>query len=401
MNIAMDLIREALLGGSGGGGGGGGGGADQLGHYDADVMLFDFDGTIIKTYTKAEFLALDAYPDYPTHKNLTGSKWTYSLADAKTYVTNNRFLDIGAVYETTDKSTVVEYYGDIDNFTVRLAFASSANNNAVIDWGDGTVETKGSTTKTAYTHTYAQAGPYTCTVKVSTGTITFSGASNDGAFGNNSSGYFVKKIYLGENAKLGNYGLPYLVNLEAVMIPEGSDIGGKTYMFSNDVKLKHITIPPDVTSLGSSSISTLGIESICAPKGMTTFGSSSMTGLNRLNRMTHPATLTTVPTMSGCTSLRVAVVPDGITATSGNSFSQSMALRYFSLGSTVTSTGAILQGCRPATEIHFKPTTPPTIGGTFNQNGSTPEVIYVPAASLDAYKAASGLSQFASVMVGE
>lgn len=402
MNIAMDLIREALLGGEGGGGGGGGGGESQLGKYDADVMLFDFDGTIIKTYTKAEFLALDAYPDYPTHKNLTGKKWTYSLADAKTYVTNNMFLDIGAVYETTDGTTMVEYYGDVDNFEAGLTFLSSQSNNAVIDWGDGTVETKGSTAKTTYTHTYAQAGPYTCTISVTAGTITLSGAQYNGGFGALKEAYSVHKVFIGKDVLLGNYALSYCHNLEAVMIPEGTGIGGKSYMFSNDVKLKHITIPTDVTTLGSSAIASIGIESICVPKGLTSYGSSSMTALNRLNRITHPATLSSVPTMTSLASCRRAVLPEGITSITGNTFSNSDCLDYFILPSTITNMGPCLGGCRPVIEVHLKPTTPPTISGNqFNFQGGTPTVIYVPAESLDAYKTATGFSQYASVMVGE
>ena len=49
-----------------------------------DVNFFDYDGTVLYSYTKEEFMTLDALPANPAHASLTARGWNWSLADAKT-----------------------------------------------------------------------------------------------------------------------------------------------------------------------------------------------------------------------------------------------------------------------------------------------------------------------------
>ena len=60
-----------------------------------DVNFYDYDGTLVTSYTKTEFLSLSAMPDNPSHDGLTAQGWNWSLNDAKTYVTANGKLDVG------------------------------------------------------------------------------------------------------------------------------------------------------------------------------------------------------------------------------------------------------------------------------------------------------------------
>ena len=44
-----------------------------------DVNLYDFDGTRVYSYSKAEFLGLSSLPGNPAHDGLTAQGWNWSL----------------------------------------------------------------------------------------------------------------------------------------------------------------------------------------------------------------------------------------------------------------------------------------------------------------------------------
>ena len=54
---------------------------------DDDVLFYDYDGTLVKSYSKDDFLALTAFPENPSHEGLTAQGWNWSFEGAKSYVT--------------------------------------------------------------------------------------------------------------------------------------------------------------------------------------------------------------------------------------------------------------------------------------------------------------------------
>ena len=76
--------------------GGGGGSASDA------VRFFDYDGTILYSYSASDFAALTAMPSNPTHTGLTSQGWNWTLADAKAQVTAMGSCDIGQMYVTSD-----------------------------------------------------------------------------------------------------------------------------------------------------------------------------------------------------------------------------------------------------------------------------------------------------------
>ena len=72
---------------------------------ESDVNFYDYDGTILYAYTKADFLALNEMPANPTHQGLTAQGWNWVLADAKSYVNKYGGLIIGQNYITDDGKT--------------------------------------------------------------------------------------------------------------------------------------------------------------------------------------------------------------------------------------------------------------------------------------------------------
>jgi len=60
-----------------------------------DVNFRDYDGTLLYSYSKSDFLGLAAMPPNPEHEGLMAQGWNWTLADAQSYVNACDKLDIG------------------------------------------------------------------------------------------------------------------------------------------------------------------------------------------------------------------------------------------------------------------------------------------------------------------
>ena len=216
--------------------GGGGGGGTSVAVSKSDVNFYDYDGTLLHSYTKSAFLALSALPDLPTRDGLTCQGWNYTLAKAKEYVTSYGVLDIGAMYITDDgKTRLYIKIAAAGRMNVPLYFSQTAANGVTIDWGDGSAtQTLSGTGDRHTTHSYASIGDYVITLKVNSGTL---------GLGNDSSSYCVM-------GATGNNGRVYCNMLQAVEIGKNvTSIG--TNVFYNCYSLASIVIPSGVTSIGN------------------------------------------------------------------------------------------------------------------------------------------------------
>ena len=84
------------------------------------VTFYDYDGTVLYTYTTSEFLALSAMPSNPTHTGMIAQGWNWTLSDAQQYVTNWGYLNIGQNYTTSSGAT--EIFIEIPSDFVDLSF---------------------------------------------------------------------------------------------------------------------------------------------------------------------------------------------------------------------------------------------------------------------------------------
>ena len=98
-----------------------------------------------------------------------------------------------------------------------------------------------------------------------------------------------------------------------------------------------------------------------------------------------------------CGSLTSVTIPNSVTSIGNASFQSCTSLTSVTIPDSVTSIGeyAFLT-CTGLTSVTIQATTPPTLNGVdvFNSTNNCP--IYVPAESVDAYKAASRWSTYAS-----
>ena len=103
-----------------------------------------------------------------------------------------------------------------------------------------------------------------------------------------------------------------------------------------------------------------------------------------------------------CGSLASITIPEGVTSIGEYAFAHCQGLTSITIPEKVTSIDdAVFYNCRNLASVYCKPTTAPTLGGpnvlAGNASGRT---IYVPTASVDAYKAATEWSTYADAIVG-
>lgn len=115
--------------------------------------------------------------------------------------------------------------------------------------------------------------------------------------------------------------------------------------------------------------------------------------------LTIPNTVTTLANgcFSGYKAITSVVIPNNVTTINGQVFGGCSNLTKINVGSGVTSIGTkAFYYCTGLTALIFNSTTPPTLADTDVLSNTNNCPIYVPAASVEAYKAASNWSTYAS-----
>lgn len=206
-----------------------------------DITFYDYDGTIVTSWTLAELATKTALPDYPSHDGLTCQGWNWSLADLKT---TNRKMNVGAVYITDDGKTRI--YIRLEEGRTSPMLGVCPNGTVTVDWGDGTTPntlTGTSTTSVKWTpnHTYSAPGEYVIKLTVD-GIMGFYGF---GPF----SGYSAILRYSSSDSDKRNY--TYQNSVRKIEIGNGVTSIGE-YAFSSCYSLASITMSNEVTSIGAS-----------------------------------------------------------------------------------------------------------------------------------------------------
>ena len=189
--------------------------------------------------------------------------------------------------------------------------------------------------------------------------------------------------------------------LTSIDIPDGvTSIGNSA--FSGCSGLTSIDIPDGVTSIGNSAFSGCsGLTSIDIPDGVTSIGNSAFSGCSSLTSITIPDGVTSIGggTFGSCTSLTSITIPDSVTSIGNIAFNSCSGLTSITIPDGVTSIGEwAFNSCSSLASVYCRPTTPPTLGTCAFPNAT--QQIYTPTASVDAYKAAEGWSDYADAIVG-
>lgn len=161
-------------------------------------------------------------------------------------------------------------------------------------------------------------------------------------------------------------------------LPDGLNYAGK-------VAYKYKGAMPNNTSITFES-GTLGIAG------------NLFTGYTQLSSISMPNSVTNIGgnAFANCTGLTTVTMSDNVTSIGGGAFSGCYGLTSITIPSGVTAIGSYaFNGCYNMASITVEATTPPTLGtSVFDNTNNCP--IYVPAASVEAYKAAANWSNYAN-----
>ena len=405
-----------------------------------DITFYDYDGTIVTSWTLSELAAKTALPDYPSHDGLTCQGWNWSLADLKT---TNRKINVGAMYITDDGKTRI--YIRLEEGRTSPMLGVCPNGTVTVDWGDGTTPdtlTGASTTTVKWTpnHAYAAPGEYVIKLTVD-GAMEFYGNSSasDGSAilrysssdDNRNRVYqnSVQKIEIGNGVtSIGDYAFFSCYSLVSITIPDGvTSIGSSA--FANCYSLASITMPDGVTSIGSSAfdncyslssitmsdgVTSIGssafsncysLASITMPDGVTSIGDSAFANCYSLSSITMSDGVTSIGvyTFDRCYSLASITMPDGVTSIGSSPFANCYSLSSITMPDGVTSIGSSAFGyCYCAAFYDFTAcTTVPQLASNRAFKGISADCkIRVPAALVDEWKAATNWSTYADYIVG-
>ena len=411
---------------------------------EKDVVFYDYDGTILYSYTAAEFLALTAMPANPTHQGLTAQGWNWPLADAKAYVQTCGQLLVGQMYVTDDGKTRAYITVEDSHFPeAKFRLYSSTGGTLNVDWGDGNTESFSISSRGATPeHTYASTGDYVIKVWADVPIYT---AGYFLWYNQNGSPYsaLLRRLEVGSNFTFEWGGTGDNIRLEYITLPIGC-INSVHRFMNNSRSLKHINLPSGCAHastttemftycflLASISVpydwdNTLRLEGsvirrVTLPSCITNSNMTHSKSLLELD-VTWPANPLTVgalnllrkirfindnarslntTTNSGVsgTSMYELILPEGFEVMPTTSYAYS--LTYMDLPSTITSIGN-QRGANFLRTLVCRATEPPTASDANFLLLSYLEKIYVPYSSdhsvLAAYKAATNWSNYESLI---
>ena len=178
--------------------------------------------------------------------------------------------------------------------------------------------------------------------------------------------------------------------------PEGNG------QFSGAEQLVEITLPPNLVTLGDYAFkSCSGLTSITIPNSVTSISASAFQRCTGLTSVTISNSVTSIGiyAFSECTGLTSITIPNSVTLIGSNVFEGCSGLTSITIPNSVTSIGDYAFAvCSSLISINITSVTPPTLGADTFLNNTNLSHIYVPNASVDAYKAAAGWSAYADII---
>ena len=170
-------------------------------------------------------------------------------------------------------------------------------------------------------------------------------------------------------------------------------------VFSNCTSLTSVTIPNSVTSIGAYTFSgCTTLASIEIPNSVTYIGEYAFYYCSGLTNVAIPNSVTYIGewAFSQCLNLSGITIPNSVTNIGECAFYYCSGLTSVTIPSGVTTIGSwTFMRCTSLTSITCIATTPPSLGTyVFDNTNNCP--IYVPSASVEAYKSATNWSTYAS-----
>ena len=198
---------------------------------------------------------------------------------------------------------------------------------------------------------------------------------------------------------IGNYAFEDCSGLTSITIPN-SVTSIEAWAFKGCKGITSITIPNSVTSIGDDAFyGCSSLTSITIPNSVTSIGWSAFSGCSGLTSITIPYSVTSIGrrAFSGCSGLTSITIPYSVTSIEAWAFSGCSGLTSITIPNSITSIDFdAFSGCKGLTSITCEANTPPNCNCSFTYvDKSIP--VYVPANSIEAYKAADEWKNFTNI----
>ena len=189
----------------------------------------------------------------------------------------------------------------------------------------------------------------------------------------------------------------------------------KTLIKCPQGKTGSVTIPNSVTSIESGAFSSCGLTSINVAEDNLNYASVDgvlynkdkntliMYPQGKTGSITIPNSVTSIRNYAfdGCTGLTSVTIPNSVTSIGESAFSGCTGLTSITIGNGVTSIGeAAFLECTGLTSMTVEATNPPLCVNEYGYGLGMPSYsipLYVPAGSVDAYKAADEWKKFTNI----
>lgn len=188
----------------------------------------------------------------------------------------------------------------------------------------------------------------------------------------------------------------YQSNIQSITLPNSvTSIGEQAFY---QTKLTTINIPNSVTSIGQAAFAYNSyLTSVTIGNGVETWGSRVFGDCTALTSVIINSPNIGERAFENCSALTSITLGNTVIEIEGSAFYPCTALTSVIIPSSVTNIGgSAFQACSSLTSVTIQATTPPTLSGYPFENNAEGRKIYVPSASVDAYKAAELWSSYAN-----
>ena len=397
-----------------------------------DVNFYDYDGTVLYSYTLTEVQALAELPPSPTPPRdfLEFDEWNWTLEQIQSV---GAPVDVGAVYRPVDGYTraVLDITNTLlSDVTVHIQtwhYEDLLLPVAIVDWGDGEQtelfhETHGAAGHTLH-HKYQSIGTYTIKI-INSSTFDLSLNTESTPFiGNGAATTILKEFYQGDASRLTTYGLFnqtglkfFFANkkqsklwgqavrnnysLKAVILPSSfTEIGA--YCFANDPSVNVVSLPYHLTNMEYDCLSGINATRLTIPPKVTDVYAGTMRTLQSLH---FTGTVTTLGSnvVDGSCALPEIHLPESISTIETAALRNCYSLVEFVIPPSVTSIDAqALYNCTSLKRLVFRASTPPNVSNANAFTGIPADcVVEVPSEALTVYQEATNYAPIAAQMLG-
>ena len=163
-----------------------------------------------------------------------------------------------------------------------------------------------------------------------------------------------------------------------------------------------IVIPNSVKSIGNAAFRyCTTLASVVLSEGLTSIGQFAFYGCYDLASITLPNSMTDIGdyAFSHCSSFKSVVIPDGVTSVGNSSFNSCSDLEFLTIGSGVQTFGwNVFEGTYALKTVICKIVEVPSVQFYFSGTVFADATLYVPAESIEAYKADYTWGKFGTIL---